>query len=76
VTAIELLYQRIAELDQLIMEASAPDGRPDEHRSLSILRASLQALRHCKTAEDTRPSPRTTSLPSPPPSRGSIALRR
>jgi len=44
-TVLELLDQRIAELDRLIGEASAPKVRSDEDRGLEIMRANLRALR-------------------------------
>ena len=56
-TVLELLDQRIDELDRLIDEVSAPDRQADEHRRLGILLANLRALRHSKMAAGYAPNP-------------------
>ena len=51
-TAIELMDQRIAELERLIVEASPRQRQTAKSCDLEILLASLRDLRRSKTAED------------------------
>jgi|SoiMethySBSTD1v2_1073268.scaffolds.fasta_scaffold25162_2 hypothetical protein len=54
-----MLDRRIAELDLLIAESSAPNAQGDKHCKLGILRARLSELRRFKVAEVCAPKFRT-----------------
>ena len=64
-TVLELLDQRIAELDRLIDEVSAPDRRAAEHGCFGILRANLRALRQSKMGASYAPSPVSNLIAMP-----------